>query len=78
MEYGLIGKKLIHSYSKEIHEQLINCTYVLKELTNDEQLSNFMKVADFHAVNVTIPYKEKVIPYLDFISDESKEIMGTL
>ena len=63
MEYGLIGKKLIHSYSKEIHEQLFNCTYVLKELTDDEQLSNFMKVADFRAVNVTIPYKEKVIPY---------------
>ena len=76
MEYGLIGKKLIHSYSKEIHEQLFNCTYVLKELTDDEQLSNFMKVADFRAVNVTIPYKEKVIPYLDFISDEAKEIMA--
>ena len=76
MEYGLIGKKLIHSYSKEIHEQLFNCTYVLKELTDDEQLSNFMKVADFRAVNVTIPYKEKVIPYLDYISDEAKEIMA--
>ena len=76
MEYGLIGKKLIHSYSKEIHEQLINCTYDLKELTDDEQLSTFMNVADFRAVNVTIPYKEKVIPYLDFISDEAKEIMA--
>ncbi|MGM9858305.1 MAG: shikimate kinase [Bacilli bacterium] len=74
MEYGLIGKKLIHSYSKEIHEQLVDYQYELKELTDNEQFSEFMKMADFRAVNVTIPYKEVVIPFLDFLSEESQEI----
>lgn len=74
MEYGLIGQKLTHSYSKEIHEQLSTYSYELCELADDEAFTKFMEKADFKAINVTIPYKEKVLPYLKKVSDEVKEI----
>lgn len=73
MEYGCIGKKLGHSFSKEIHNALIDYTYELCEIP-EEKLDEFMKKSDFKAINVTIPYKEKVIPHLAFISDEAKQI----
>ena len=73
MEYGCIGKKLGHSFSKEIHNALIDYTYDLCEIP-EEKLDEFMKKSDFKAINVTIPYKEKVIPHLAFISDEAKQI----
>ncbi len=63
MTYGLIGEHLPHSYSKEIHERLAPYTYDLHELAPHE-LAPFLRAADFRAVNVTIPYKEAVIPYL--------------
>lgn len=66
MEYGCIGKKLPHSFSKEIHEKIGNYRYELKELT-PEALSSFMEERDFKAINVTIPYKQAVIPYLSGI-----------
>lgn len=73
MEYGLIGAKLSHSFSKEIHEQLADYTYELKELTV-EQVPDFIKSKGFKAINVTIPYKETVMPYLDEISPMAKKI----
>ena len=73
MEYGCIGEKLGHSFSKEIHNALTNYQYELKELEKTE-VDLFMKSRDFKAINVTIPYKQTVIPYLDFIADEAKEI----
>ena len=73
MKYGLIGEKLGHSFSKEIHEQIENYTYTLCELSPDE-LDQFMKQKKFSAINVTVPYKEKVIPYLDHISEDAKAI----
>ena len=73
MEYGLIGEHLPHSFSKEIHEQLAPYTYDLHELTPAE-LDGFMRAKDFKAINVTIPYKRDVIPYLDEISPSAKEI----
>lgn len=73
MEYGLIGKKLGHSFSKTIHEKIGGYNYALKEL-NEEQFHKFMIARDFKAINVTIPYKEKVIPYLDYISPTAKKI----
>ncbi len=73
MEYGCIGKKLGHSFSKEIHNALTDYTYELCEIP-EEKLDEFMMKSDFKAINVTIPYKEKVIPHLDFISDEAKTI----
>ena len=73
MEYGLIGEHLPHSFSKEIHEQLADYTYDLHELRPDE-LDGFMKAKAFKAINVTIPYKRDVIPYLDEISPSAAEI----
>lgn len=73
MKYGLIGEKLSHSFSKEIHEALGGYEYEIVEIAKDE-LDPFMKKRDFTAINVTIPYKEAVIPYLDFVSDKAREI----
>ena len=73
MEYGCIGEKLSHSFSKIIHNKLCDYNYELVEIPRDE-LAQFMTKADFKAINVTIPYKQDVIPFLDFISDTAKEI----
>lgn len=73
MEYGLIGEKLGHSYSKEIHEQLADYTYDLTPLSRDE-LKTFMEKHDFKAINVTIPYKQEVIPYLDYVDEQAQAI----
>lgn len=73
MEYGLIGEKLSHSFSKEIHLCLASYDYQLKELVKDE-VPDFIKNKKFKAINVTIPYKETVMPYLDEISDMAKKI----
>lgn len=73
MTYGLIGEKLPHSFSALIHKQLFDYEYMLKELPPDE-LDSFMKAREFHAINVTIPYKEAVIPYLDVIDDVAEQI----
>lgn len=73
MEYGLIGEKLGHSFSKEIHEKLADYQYNITPLTREE-FPEFMKARDFKAINVTIPYKCDVIPYLDEMDSNSKSI----
>ncbi len=73
MLYGLIGEHLSHSYSCEIHASIADYDYQLLELA-PEEVGEFLKARRFEAVNVTIPYKEKVMPYLDFVSDEAKGI----
>ena len=73
MKYGLIGEKLGHSFSKEIHEKIADYTYELKEIKK-EDLENFILSKEFNALNVTIPYKEMVIPYMDFIDEKALEI----
>ena len=73
MKYGLIGEHLPHSFSKEIHAKIAPYTYELHELEKHE-LDGFMKEADFIAINVTIPYKKDVIPYLDEIDENAKKI----
>lgn len=73
MEYGCIGEHLGHSFSKEIHSALADYQYELKELTPQE-VEPFLKSKSFKAINVTIPYKLTVMPFLDFISDEAKSI----
>ena len=73
MEYGLIGEKLPHSFSKEIHEKLAGYDYQLKELT-PAQLPGFLKERAFKGINVTIPYKQTVIPYLDEIDPKAAAI----
>ena len=64
MTYGLIGEKLGHSFSKIIHERLAGIPYGLRELSPDE-LGPFLRNEPFRGINVTIPYKQAVIPYLD-------------
>ena len=73
MKYGLIGEHLGHSYSCEIHGAIADYEYELKELRPDE-LDGFMRQRSFNAINVTIPYKQSVIPYLDEISDRARSI----
>ena len=73
MKYGCIGEHLPHSFSKEIHGCIADYEYELKELAPDE-LPGFLMSRDFLGVNVTIPYKQAVIPYLDHISETALEI----
>ncbi len=73
MRYGLIGEKLGHSYSKIIHEMLADYTYDLIPLSQEE-FTVFMEKKEFTAINVTIPYKQAVIPYLDELHPLAKEI----
>lgn len=73
MEYGLIGEKLGHSFSKIIHEKLTDYTYDLTPL-DKEEFKSFMERRPFRAINVTIPYKVDVIPYLNEIDEHAKNI----
>ena len=72
-EYGCIGKKLTHSFSKEIHARLADYRYELIELDENE-LDSFFTEKKFSAINVTIPYKQAVIPYLDCMSEVAERI----
>ncbi len=74
MKYGLIGKKLGHSFSKEIHAHLADYEYSLLELPTEDDVAAFLKAGDFSAINVTIPYKQTVIPFLDEIAPEARAI----
>ena len=73
MHYGLIGEKLGHSFSAEIHQMLKSNPYALVELSKDE-LDAFFTAKDFSAINVTIPYKTAVIPYLSYLDEAANEI----
>lgn len=73
MQYGLIGEHLAHSYSREIHAKIADYTYELCEIAPAD-LGAFLTRRDFRAINVTIPYKQDVIPYLDEISEEAAHI----
>ena len=73
MFYGLLGEHLPHSFSREIHREIGDYPYELCEVAPD-QLDEFMRARNFRAINVTIPYKEKVIPYLKEISPAAERI----
>ncbi|HIU10531.1 MAG TPA: shikimate dehydrogenase [Candidatus Avidehalobacter gallistercoris] len=73
MEYGLIGEKLGHSFSPELHRELADYDYQLCPLSPQE-LPGFMQRAEFRAINVTIPYKEKVMPFLTEIDARAQAI----
>ncbi|MBQ9387583.1 MAG: shikimate dehydrogenase [Lachnospiraceae bacterium] len=73
MKYGLIGASLPHSFSKIIHEAIGKYEYELTELAPGE-LASFMKKRAFLGINVTIPYKQDVMPFLDSISPEAARI----
>ncbi len=73
MKYGLIGEHLGHSFSKAIHEKIGDYVYEIKEIEPDK-VADFITSREFNAINVTIPYKEKVIPYLDYIDPSAQKI----
>lgn len=73
MEYGLIGMPLGHSFSQEIHESLGWYRYELRPVEAAD-FPVFMEARAFHGINVTIPYKQDVIPYLDEIDPLAAEI----
>ena len=73
MKCGLLGRKLGHSYSPQIHRQLGDYTYELFE-KEPEELKNFLKFGDFTGINVTVPYKKEVIPYLDQLTPQAKRL----
>ena len=74
MEYGLIGGKLGHSYSKRIHEMLCGYRYELCPLPTESEARAFLQRRQFKAINVTIPYKKLVMEYCTFIDPRAKAI----
>lgn len=70
---GLIGEKLGHSFSPQIHKELADYSYTLFEMPEHE-VGIFLNSNAFDSTNVTIPYKKTVMPYLDVISDEALRI----
>ncbi len=73
MKCGLLGRKLGHSYSPEIHGYLAGYPYDLFE-KEPEELEGFLRSEDFTGINVTMPYKQTVIPYLDELSPLAKRL----
>ena len=73
LQYACIGEHLPHSFSAEIHRQIGGYGYGLKELA-PEELPAFLAARSFRGINVTIPYKQAVIPYLDEIDGTARAI----
>lgn len=73
MKYGCIGEHLKHSFSKEIHNALADYEYEILEIEKDK-LSEFAEKKDFSAINVTIPYKEQIMPHMYFIDEHARSI----
>ena len=71
--YGLLGEKLGHSYSPRIHQEMGGYAYDLIEL-KPEELPGFLAAGEFRGLNVTIPYKQTVIPFLDRLSDRARTV----
>lgn len=72
MKFCLIGEKLSHSYSKEIHN-FCGLDYTLKEIVRCG-VQDFVQNSSYHGFNVTIPYKKDVLPFLNEVSSEAKAI----
>ena len=73
MKCGLLGRTLGHSYSPKIHSMLDSYSYELFE-KEPEQLEDFLKHGGFSAINVTVPYKKAVIPFLDKLSPVARKL----
>lgn len=80
-KFGLLGEKLSHSFSEEIHnlflkEKNIQGNYQLLEKNQGEieEVLKMIKTGEYDGVNVTVPYKVEIMKYLDVISEEAKEI----
>ena len=72
-KFYLIGEHLSHSFSPQIHAMLGNSDYTLKELAPDE-VGEFVRSGNFAGLNVTIPYKKTVIPYLDELTPTAQKL----
>lgn len=78
--YGLIGKTLDHSFSKSyfenkfISEHIQNASYSNFPLESIEEFKSLIKKKTFSGLNITIPYKTLIIPFLDELSEEAKSI----
>jgi shikimate dehydrogenase len=80
-KFGLLGKKLEHSYSKKIFDKLfldhnINANFEVIEIDSISKFEN-IKNAAFNGLSVTLPYKESIIPYLDEL-DETASAVGAV
>jgi shikimate dehydrogenase len=78
-KYGLVGKKLGHSLSPEIHNYIfdklgVEAEYSLYEIEDGKDILKLMKEKGIKGFNITIPYKEIVMSQLDFISEEAEKI----
>lgn len=73
MKCGLLGQRLGHSYSPAIHARFADYEYDLLE-KEPEEVENFLRHGDFSGLNVTMPYKKTVIPYLDELSETAKKL----
>ena len=74
MEYGLIGAKLGHSYSRLIHQLVGGYDYTHLALPTEADVRAFLEKRDFKAINVTIPYKRLVIPLCDEVDQRAADI----
>ena len=73
MQCGLLGRKLGHSYSPQIHAFLGNYSYSLFE-KEPEEIEHFLRCAKYTGLNVTVPYKKTVIPYLDELTPRAQKL----
>lgn len=80
LKLGLIGKNISYSFSKNYFENkfkklfLKNNTYDIFDLKDIAEVEQLLNNQNMHGLNVTIPFKEKIIPYLDELSDEAQKI----
>ena len=78
--FGLVGKNLSHSFSSQYfsekfyRENITNCQYLNFEIDDISNIKKLFSENDISGLNITVPYKTSIIPYLDVISNESKEI----
>ena len=73
MNCGLLGRKLGHSYSPQIHARLGSYPYALFE-KEPEEIEDFLKNGNWTGINVTVPYKQTVIPYLDELTPLAQKL----
>ena len=81
--YGLVGRRLTHSFSKDYFEKkfkklkLRHCEYLNFELDDPRQFEEMLQTPGLRAFNVTIPYKKTVIGYLDYL-DSTAALAGAV
>lgn len=78
-EFGLVGKRLGHSFSKHYFEEKfqkegLDYTFENFELSDIKEIQRVFSIPDLKGFSVTIPYKEAIIPFLDSLSEEAKAI----